>query len=88
MKYEYALGSARESRGWYYQGRHVLSAEVTSHRLQLLTRIIRLLLTMVPQQRAHVLHEPNSIYQPDADEEEFIRHELDNLLQYVPQPWS
>src|ERR1035437_11101852 len=22
--YEYALGSARESRGWYYKGRHVL----------------------------------------------------------------
>ena len=48
----------------------------------------RLLLTMVPQQRAPVLHEPKSIYQPDADEEEFIRHKLDNLLQYVPQPWS
>src|SRR5215470_10567346 len=26
--YEYALGSARESRNWYYNGRHVLGEEV------------------------------------------------------------
>jgi four helix bundle protein len=28
--YEYALGSAREARGWYYQGRFVLSEGVAS----------------------------------------------------------
>ena len=50
--YEYALGSARESRGWYYKGRHVLSEPVTQHRLRLLTHITRLLLAMVPDQRA------------------------------------
>jgi four helix bundle protein len=61
--YEYALGSARESRGWYYQGRHILGEEVTSHRLELVTEIIRLLLTMVPQQRGRVLYEDSSEYQ-------------------------
>lgn len=33
--YEYALGSARESRDWYYKGRHVLEEEVTQHRMGL-----------------------------------------------------
>jgi len=84
--YEYALGSARESRGWYYQGRLVLGADIMLHRLHLLTQIIRLLLTMVPQQRAHVLHEPKSIYQSDADEEELDRNKLENLLRNIPKP--
>src|SRR5689334_21403061 len=46
--YEYALGSARESRGWYYKSRHVLGEQVVEHRLNFTTQIIRLLLTMVP----------------------------------------
>ena len=50
--YEYALGSARESRDWYYKARHVLGEKVvTQHRSEFLTEIIRLLITMVPQQR-------------------------------------
>jgi four helix bundle protein len=60
--YEYALGSARESRDWYYKGRHVLGSEVTGHRLALLTHIIRLLLTMVPQQRGRSLREEPALY--------------------------
>ena len=51
--YEYALGSAREARNWYYHGRHVLSEAVAVHRMQLLTRIIRLLLTIIPAERGH-----------------------------------
>ncbi len=39
--YEYALGSARESRDWYYKSRHMLGESVTSHRLDLLTQITR-----------------------------------------------
>lgn len=31
--YKYALGSARESRDWYYKGRHVLSLKVAQHRI-------------------------------------------------------
>jgi len=50
--YEYALGSAREARTWYYQARHILPEAVASHRLHLLTRIIRLLLTIIPASRA------------------------------------
>lgn len=30
--YEYALGSARESRDWYYKARHVLGNAVVEHR--------------------------------------------------------
>jgi len=50
--YEYALGSARESRGWYYKGRHVLTQSVATHRMELCTSIIRLLLTHIPQERS------------------------------------
>ena len=49
--YEYALGSARESRDWYYKARHVVGDAVFAHRAEVLTEIIRLLLTMIPQQR-------------------------------------
>ena len=49
--YEYALGSARESRHWYYGGRHILEDAVIQHRCELLDQIIRLLVTMIPQQR-------------------------------------
>ena len=55
--YEYSLGSARESRGWFYRGRHVLGTEVTEHRMSLLTDIIRLLLTMIPDQRNNTVCE-------------------------------
>ena len=49
--YEYALGSAREGRGWYYNARHILSEDIVRQRINILTDIIRLLLTMIPQQR-------------------------------------
>ncbi len=60
--YEYALGSARESRTWYYLARHPLKPEVFAHRIQLLGQIIRLLLVMIPQQRGRVLREPTTEY--------------------------
>ena len=60
--YEYALGSARESRDWYYKGRHVLGQPVTTHRLDLLSQIIRLLLVMIPDQRGRMLREHPSLY--------------------------
>jgi len=63
--YEYALGSARESRDWYYKAHHVLGETVINHRLELLTQIIRLLLTIVPLQRAQHLHEESAIYEAD-----------------------
>jgi hypothetical protein len=86
--YEYALGSARESRDWYFKGRHILGEVVVRHRLQLLAEVIRLLLTMIPQQREHLLHEENAPYRTDLDnvppETTISGEELDSLLQNVP----
>jgi four helix bundle protein len=80
--YEYALGSARESRDWYHKSRHILGETVTQHRLQLLTQIIRLLLTMVPQQRRFVLQEEAEPYQTNS-----ARFNLnDSLLKDIPLP--
>ncbi len=60
--YEYALGSARESRGWYYKGRHVLTNDVSLHRIRILTQIIRLLLTIIPKNRYADLKESPTEY--------------------------
>jgi four helix bundle protein len=60
--YEYALGSARESRDWYYKGRHVLGDAIVTHRIQLLTRVTQLLLKMLPQQRGFAVHEAGAPY--------------------------
>lgn len=76
--YEYALGSARETRGWYFQGKYILGKDLISHRLQLLTQIIRLLLTMVPQQRGRVLYENALDYGTKDDEK--TPEELENRL--------
>ena len=68
--YEYALGSARESRDWYYKGRHVLDEAVVQHRIKLLTRIIQLLLVMIPRQRKCQgrLKESGPAYQTDPSD--------------------
>ena len=86
--YEYALGSAREGRDWYYKARHVLGDTVVQHRLDLLTQIIRLLLTMVPQQRGHTMRETDTPYQIDTmdTQSDLIaeRTGLNSLLQNIP----
>lgn len=66
--YEYALGSARESRDWYYKGRHILPENVLNHRLQLSSQIVRLLLVMVPNQRGRVLKEDTVEYRIEPEE--------------------
>ena len=65
--YEYSLGSARESRDWYYKSRHIVGEAVFLHRLKQLTEIIRLLLTMIPQQRGYVLKEEHVEYTVNLD---------------------
>lgn len=60
--YEYALGSARESRGWYYRGRHILSDKVFEHRAWLLTEIIKMLLAIVPGERGYTFKEESPEY--------------------------
>jgi four helix bundle protein len=83
--YEYALGSARESRDWYFKARHVLSKDVTPHRLQFLVEIIRLLLTMVPQQRGRVLRDEATEYVGDtAGMGEELSPAFDAMLGTIP----
>ena len=60
--YEYSLGSAREARIWYYQGRHVLSEAVAMHRIRLLTDVIRLLRTIIPAERTRKVAEERVAY--------------------------
>ena len=68
--YEYALGSARESRGWFYRGRHVLSEAVCNHRMDLCTQVIRLLIKMVPDQRGYKIKEDATEYLVDVNQQE------------------
>jgi four helix bundle protein len=63
--YEYALGSARESRTWYYDGRHVLGGKVAEHRMLLHTKIIKTLLVVVPARRGYKLQEEPARYGED-----------------------
>ena len=53
--YQYALGSAREARDWYYKSHHILKSTVVNHRISFTTQIVKLLLVMVPQQRGKKL---------------------------------
>ncbi len=46
-----ALGSARETRGWYWRARHKIPSTVVEHRMALTSEIIALLMTTIPQQR-------------------------------------
>ena len=59
---EISLGSARESRDWYYKSRRVLPAEVIAHRLALITRIISMLTPMISHQRKNAIREEQAEY--------------------------
>lgn len=78
--YEYSLGSARESRDWCFKGRHVLDAAAVEHRQQLLTEIIRLLLSIIPQERTHNLREEQAEYLVTSEAV------LESLLENAPLP--
>jgi hypothetical protein len=66
-----------ESRDWYYKARHILGEEVAGHRINFVTQIIRLLITMVPQQRSYgTIRESGPEYAVD----------LGYLLNHVPLP--
>lgn len=75
--YEYALGSAREARDWYFKSRHALGPLVADHRLKLLAEIIRQLSKMVTKYRGKFIKEEGVSYETDN---------LSNLLQNVPLP--
>ena len=75
--YEYALGSAREARDWYFKSRHILGNTVADHRMSLLAEIIRQLLALIPRYRGKYLKEERSLYDTNA---------LSKLLLNVPLP--
>jgi len=77
--YEYSLGSARESRTWYFDARHLLGDAVVSHRLRLLTHIICHLLRIIPAERGYAMHEASPPYAPVLSEAD-----LPDLLQNIP----
>ena len=58
-----ALGSARETRGWYWRARRLLPSDVFQHRFDLASEIIALLLTTIPQQRK--LKKKKQLHSPD-----------------------
>jgi four helix bundle protein len=60
--FEYSLGSARESRDWYYKARHVLGDEITKHRLGLHTKIVSMLTPLVLHQRRNAIREESMEY--------------------------
>ena len=49
--YEYAVGSARESRDWYYKARASLGPDATESRLSLHTSIVRIMTTLATRHR-------------------------------------
>jgi four helix bundle protein len=48
-----AVGSARESKGWYYRAKSLLSSEVLEHRLNLASEVIALLITELKASGRH-----------------------------------
>jgi len=81
--YEYALGSARETRGWYYKSRHALNENVAKHRMNLLEEILRLLITTIPQKRnAYKVKESEAEYVISQPPHEIIG--LEDVLNDVP----
>jgi len=65
---EISLGSARESRDWYYKSGYVLSPEVVKHRMELLTRIISMLTAMIPHQRKNAIREDQVEYNTQSSD--------------------
>ena len=50
-----SIGSARESKGWYWRVRQLLASDVLDHRLALADEVIALLVTELNHQRSHKL---------------------------------
>ncbi|MEI6511888.1 MAG: four helix bundle protein [bacterium] len=65
--YEYALGSAREARDWYYKARHILGEDEVLERMEQLSQIARLLLTMLPSERDIAFREDQGTYEVGSE---------------------
>jgi four helix bundle protein len=46
-----ALGSARETKGWYWRGKQALTPEVLEHRLAIMDEVISLTVTEISRHR-------------------------------------
>lgn len=51
---KFSLGSARESKGWYYRARNLLKPDVLSHRLSLISEVIALTVTEIQNSTARL----------------------------------
>jgi four helix bundle protein len=58
--YEYALGSARETREWYWKARHVIGEAAMTPIFNVLEQIVRLLLTAIKGERQDPRRRPRS----------------------------
>ena len=65
--YEYALSTARESRGWYYKCARAFPPEILSSRMSVLTQIVRMLTVVVPAIRDSKLRWRPRRERPDAN---------------------
>jgi len=81
--YEYALGAARESRGWYYRARHVLGEEVFDHWAGMLTEIIKMLLTIVPDERGTRICEEAAEYEVKSIWDKEVPFKKIRITQYA-----
>ena len=52
----YALGSARETRGWYYKSRRLLAAELVEQRITPCNKVIGLLVNAINRRKAARQH--------------------------------
>ena len=52
--FEYAHSSARETRDWLFKARHTLGADVANARLELVTRVMKILAVVIPRERAEL----------------------------------
>ncbi len=57
----YALGSARETRGWYYKARKLLPEEVLQHRTILCNQVIALLVTAIKDRKTARRSRPSNL---------------------------
>lgn len=83
--YEYALGSSRETRDWYYKVREALPVRVLEHRIALLNQVIRLLLRTIPNQRSRKVGQEAPQYMVNENAmPEVSENQLQSLLAFVP----
>lgn len=72
--FEYALGEAREARDRIYKVRRALKPEVVEHRMKILTQIVKISNSFIPNQRKRGIREEKALYLTLSDFENEILH--------------